>query len=102
MEGVSYRSYELKLEPGSMVFVYSDGLPEANDENARLFGMDRVLEALNGTKDSAPETVLRAARAAVDEFVGSADQFDDLTMLCLAYYGPDPVRPKEEEQEEPV
>ena len=99
MEGISYRSYELKLEPGSMVFVYSDGLPEANDENARLFGMDRVLEALNGTKDSAPEAVLRAARAAVDKFVGSADQFDDLTMLCLTYYGPEPEQSKEEEQE---
>ncbi|MCR5576832.1 MAG: PP2C family protein-serine/threonine phosphatase [Oscillospiraceae bacterium] len=97
MEGISYREYALKLEPGSMVFVYSDGLPEANDEDGRLFGTDRVLEALNSAGGQDPEAVLRTARAAVDGFVGTADQFDDLTMLCLAYYGPDPVRPEGQE-----
>ena len=87
MEGISYREYELQLESGSRLFVYSDGLPEANDPEGRLFGMDRVLRALNRNPDLGPEQTLGAVLEAVDSYVGQADQFDDLTMLCLAYYG---------------
>ena len=88
MEGIRYRDYELRLEPGSMLFVYSDGLPEANDRDSRLFGNERTLRALNGDPEKDPQATLEAVRQAVDAFVGEAPQFDDLTMLCLAYYGP--------------
>jgi serine phosphatase RsbU (regulator of sigma subunit) len=89
VEGIRYRDYELQLEPGSMLFVYSDGLPEANDSDGRLFGTERTLNALNENPARHPEATLNAVREAVDAFVGEAPQFDDLTMLCLAYYGPD-------------
>ena len=49
--------------------------------------MDRVLRALNRNPDLGPEQTLGAVLEAVDSYVGQADQFDDLTMLCLAYYG---------------
>ena len=88
MEGIRYREYELQLEPGSILFVYSDGLPEANDPAGRLFGTDRVLRALNSAPGQSPEETMNTVRAAVDAFVGDAEQFDDLTMLCLAYAGP--------------
>jgi len=88
MEGICYREYELELRPGSRIFVYSDGLPEANDTEDRLFGMERTLFALNQNLDLNPEATLKAVREAVDAFVGEAPQFDDLTMLCLAYTGP--------------
>ena len=89
MEGIRYRDYELKLESGSMLFVYTDGLPEANDADSRLFGMDRILRALNSTPSVLePEAILKTVRDAVDAFVGDEPQFDDLTMLCLSYYGP--------------
>ena len=89
MEGIRYRDYELKLESGSILFVYTDGLPEANNADSRLFGMDRILRALNSTPSALePEGILKTVRGAVDVFVGDEPQFDDLTMLCLAYYGP--------------
>ena len=87
MEGIRYRDYELQMEPGSMLFVYSDGLPEANDKDSRLFGIDRTLHALNESPDLGPEATLKAVREAVNAFVGEAPQFDDLTMLCLKYCG---------------
>ena len=87
MDGVRYREYELALEPGSSLFVYSDGLPEANNSEEELFGMDRTLAALNEAPDAEPQEVLRTVRCAVDAFVGEAPQFDDLTMLCVRYYG---------------
>ena len=84
-----YREYELTLRPGAKLFLYTDGVPEATDAEQRLFGTERMLAALNEAGDSGPEPLLRAVRAAVDDFVRDAEQFDDLTMLCLAYNGPE-------------
>lgn len=87
MEGTRYREYELLMEPGSSLFVYSDGLPEANNSEEELFGMERTLAALNQAPEAEPREVLKTVREAVDAFVGEAAQFDDLTMLCFRYYG---------------
>ena len=75
------------MTPGSKLFLYTDGVPEATDANKELFGTDRMLEALNADSDAAPEDILKNVRAAVDAFVRDAEQFDDLTMLCLEYRG---------------
>ena len=87
MEGVQYREYELQLKPGDGLFLYTDGLPEATDKDQRMFGTERITETLNEAKDAAPEQVLEHMRRAVDGFVKEAEQFDDLTMLCLEYRG---------------
>ena len=87
MDGMVYREYELQLEPGSKLFLYTDGVPEANDADNRLFGMERMLAALNADPDAVPEQVLKNVRGAVDGFVNGAEQFDDLTMLCMEYRG---------------
>ena len=87
MEGARYRDYELQLEPGDKIFVYTDGVPEATSANTELFGTDRMLDALNSAPGASPKETLRVVRAAVDEFVGAAPQFDDLTMLCVEYRG---------------
>ena len=87
MEGIRYREYGMQFEPGSSLFVYSDGLPEANNRAEELFGMARTVAALNENPDLPPEETLCAVERAVDTFVGDAPQFDDLTMLCFAYHG---------------
>ena len=88
MEGIRYGEYRILLEPGDKLFVYTDGVPEAADPENRLFGTERMLSALNRCPDAAPEDVLKNMRQAVDAFVHDAEQFDDLTMLCLEYKGP--------------
>ena len=87
MDGVQYKNYELRLEPGAKIFVYTDGVPEATDAENKLFGTDRMLEALNRQPDASPEQILKNVREAVDGFVRDAEQFDDLTMLCVEYKG---------------
>jgi sigma-B regulation protein RsbU (phosphoserine phosphatase) len=87
MDGVKYREYEIRLEPGARLFVYTDGVAEATSADKELFGMDRAVQALNDAADQSPEGLLRAVNAAVSRFVGDAEQFDDLTMLCIEYRG---------------
>jgi sigma-B regulation protein RsbU (phosphoserine phosphatase) len=92
MEGTVYREYEIQMEPGDALFVYTDGVPEANDEERNLFGMDRLTEALNRDPEADCRTQIQNVRQAVSGFVKDSDQFDDLTMLCLKYYGPQPFQ----------
>ena len=79
----------MSLEPGAKLFVYTDGVPEATDADNQMFGTDRLVEALNKDPDASPEVLLKNVRKAVDKFVKDAEQFDDLTMLCVEYRGKD-------------
>ena len=88
MEGIKYGEYELTLSPGDKLFLYTDGVPEATDANTELFGTDRMVDALNRVKAGSPEEILAGVDSAVNDFVKEAEQFDDLTMLCLEYKGP--------------
>lgn len=87
MEGVQYKEYEIKFQKGDQLFVYTDGVPEATDSANQLFGTDRMVKVLNEATYATPEEILKTVRKNVDEFVNGAEQFDDLTMLCMEYKG---------------
>ena len=87
MSGLKYKEYELQLTPGSKLFLYTDGVPEATNAQNELFGTERMLAALNENKTLAPQDTLKKLRQSVDGFVKEAEQFDDLTMLGLEYKG---------------
>lgn len=88
MPGVNYKQYELYLEPGTKLFLYTDGVPEATNANQELFGAERLLESLRQAQDKEPADILTHVETSVKSFVKEAPQFDDLTMLCLEYHGP--------------
>ncbi|MBE6128210.1 MAG: histidine kinase [Erysipelotrichaceae bacterium] len=87
MDGVSYTEYELQLDHGDMIFVYTDGVPEAITAKKEAYGTDRMIEALNSTKEKTPKALLESVTRSVDEFVAGNEQFDDVTMLCFKYIG---------------
>ena len=87
MSGAKYREYEIQMEPGSKLFLYTDGVPEATDVDKNMFGTERMVDALNTEPEASPEVILKNVRSAVDGFVKEAEQFDDLTMLCIEYRG---------------
>ncbi len=87
MDGTRYNEYEMQLAPGEKLFLYTDGVPEASNAEEHMFGTDRMLIALNRAPDAPPMRLLENVRSAVDSFVKDAEQFDDLTMLCMEYRG---------------
>ena len=87
MSGVNYKEYELELKPGSSLFLYTDGVPEATRADNEMFGMQRTLDALNSVPDDSPRVLLEGVEAAVRSFVQDEPQFDDLTMMCVRYMG---------------
>ena len=88
MDGVRYKEYEIQMKPGDRLFLYTDGVPEATDTENRMFGTDRMLDALNAEPDVSPKRILENVRGSVDAFVKDSEQFDDLTMMCIEYNGP--------------
>ncbi len=89
MEGMRYKEYEIMMQPGAKIFLYTDGVPEATNADSELFGTERMIEALNTDTAATPAQVLQNVRKSVDAFVLDAEQFDDLTMLCVVYRGSD-------------
>ncbi|MCR4821479.1 MAG: PP2C family protein-serine/threonine phosphatase [Treponema sp.] len=87
MEDTVYKDYEIQLEKGASIFLYTDGIPEATNGQLELYGEERLVKALNKDPLAKPPLLLPSVKKDVDEFVGAAPQFDDLTMLALSYYG---------------
>ena len=87
MEGIRYRKFELQLQPGDTVYLYTDGVTEATNVVQELYGDTRLLTLLNQQQGSAAKEVCEAVKADVDAFAGEAEQFDDITMLCLTWHG---------------
>jgi len=88
MEGIRYRKFELQLNPGDTIYLYTDGVTEATDAAEKLYGDERLLKLLNEQKSASAREICEYVKADVDAFVGDAEQFDDITMLCLTWLGP--------------
>lgn len=87
MGGLKYKDYEFDIPRNGRLFVYTDGVPEAQNEKEEFFGTDRMVDALNQCKDMSPKDTINHVKKAVDDFVGNAEQFDDTTLLSFVYKG---------------
>ncbi len=86
-EDYEYKNYHLRLNGGDKLFLYTDGVVEAMNKDGTMFGVERMLEALNNVRDDKVSEILNNVQSDVDKFVGEATQFDDLTMLAVEYIG---------------
>jgi len=85
MEGVRYRVNEITLNAGDRIFLYTDGVTEATNENNELYGEDRLLSFINKSLELDQTKLLPKLKKDIDKFVGKAPQFDDITMLMFDY-----------------
>ena len=85
MEGMKYRKNELQLMPGDKLYLYTDGVTEATDNNTELYGEQRLLDFVNSLGETEPESLCNLIKEEVDKFVGTAPQFDDITMLAINF-----------------
>lgn len=85
MEDTKYTKYEVTLEPGDKIFLYTDGVTEATNENDELYREERLKDYLNNHIDQDVETTIKGVKNDIDNFAGKAEQFDDITMLELLF-----------------
>ena len=87
MEGTTFQERAFKLDPGDRIFVYTDGVPEATNQENELFWTDRMLASLNQNAGSSLTDILHRLQNDIDVFAEGAMQFDDITMLGFDYLG---------------
>ena len=88
MKDMTYQAYDMHLDPGDCLYVYTDGVPDAINVKEEQYGIENMLKALNTYKEASMEGLLKAVKYDLDDFVGEADQFDDITMIGFRYNGP--------------
>jgi len=86
LENVPYVSEKLQMKKGQRIFLYTDGVSEAQNKDGEFFGEERLRQSLEQDMQSARHT-LSLVQKAVDDFVDGAEQSDDITMLELLYCG---------------
>lgn len=85
VENFEYEFETIFLEPGSVFFQYTDGLPEANDKDGNLYGMDRLEKSFTRHKDLLGRDLIGGIIDDMKEYMGDTPPFDDTTMLALYY-----------------
>lgn len=85
MDDAQYATGSTRLFPGDRIFLFTDGVTEADCNDGSMYGRGR-LEGILGTLGSSdPESVVRAVGVDVDAFTEGRAQFDDITMMCIEY-----------------
>lgn len=87
----TYKSETITLLPGSRFLLYTDGVTEAMNPEMELFGEDRLLDHLTTQKSQTAEKCIHEIARSLRSFTGSAEQSDDITMLCMSYNPEHPV-----------
>ena len=87
MENVNYRKNEIQMESGDRIFLYTDGVTEATNAENKLYGGNRLHALLNHNINLSVTETIKKVKNDIDEFMGNAEQFDDITMLELLYRG---------------
>ncbi|MEG1731235.1 MAG: SpoIIE family protein phosphatase [Oscillospiraceae bacterium] len=87
MEGIKYTQASLMMGAGDVLFLYTDGVTEAINLNDELYSEERLNEVLDQNSELEVTELLSAVKVSMDNFVGKADQFDDITMLGLKFKG---------------
>jgi sigma-B regulation protein RsbU (phosphoserine phosphatase) len=89
MPGWKYEGQDALICPGTTIFLYTDGLTEAEDGNHNQYGKQRMVKTaqqiLRNNGSASPETVIALQAEALQCFVGCAEQSDDLTMFAVRY-----------------
>ena len=84
-DDVTYQEQEVMAAPGTLLFLYTDGVTESMDAGRRQYSRERLLRALSSCSRK-PEALIREVVADVRAFAGEAEQSDDLTMLAVHYH----------------
>ncbi|WP_298521903.1 PP2C family protein-serine/threonine phosphatase [uncultured Methanobrevibacter sp.] len=87
MEGISYVEHEIDLNAGDMLFLYTDGVTEANENYNEFYGEDRLRDILNKNKDEKLSGIINEVNRDIDKFCNNSEQFDDTSMLIIKYNG---------------
>ena len=84
LENFEFKSSKISLKPENSIFIYTDGVVEAQNSKEEFYGDARLINVLN-EDILLPNEIILKVKADVDKFSEETNQFDDITMLCVKY-----------------
>ena len=87
MKGIPVKDETLCLKPSDSILIYTDGVTEAVNKSKEFFGEERLISLLKGNEVKKPKDISALIKTRVDEFQSDGEQFDDITVFSLQYYG---------------
>lgn len=84
MPNVKYTPRQFEISPGDMLYIYTDGVPEANNSTGDMFKEERMIQTIAKAENN-PEALCNAIITDVESFCQGTEQFDDITMLAIKY-----------------
>ena len=87
MEGIQYKESKVKINPGDIIFAYTDGIPEAHNKKGEMYTDQKLLDLLNDNEFSSPKKMIDQVVSSVHDFEDGFESFDDITALGLHYKG---------------
>lgn len=85
LHGLHYKEFTTQLVKGDRILLYTDGITEASNINQELYGDKRLIDYLNKNTNLPIHKLVKGITKDTKEFVGDAEQFDDMTMLLFEY-----------------
>lgn len=85
MEGTKYRVQNVQLEDGDVVYLYTDGVTEAEDKTHALYGEERLQQCIESNPEADPAAINEGIQQSISDFIKGNSQFDDMTMLCFKW-----------------
>lgn len=85
VKGRQYKSDELRMNPGDLLVLYTDGVTEAKNASGGMFGDARLLESVTGVASGTPAEGVETLKKAVADFTAGAEQSDDITLLITKF-----------------
>ena len=85
LENMKYKVHCIQLEKGDTVYMYTDGVTEAEDAKHNLFGEERLLKCFDNAGRCSTAGITDSVKKSIDGFINGNSQFDDMTMLCFKW-----------------
>lgn len=83
LENIHYEKYSIHLKPNDSLFLYTDGVTDANDNDNRFYGEKNLQKILNQNKDKELITIIKSVENDINEFCNNQEKFDDIAMLII-------------------
>ena len=87
MDNINFDVFETDFNYGDEIFMYTDGITEAQNKDEELYGENRLLNILNTNKNISLENICKKVKQDIEQYAQETEQSDDITMLCFKYYG---------------
>ncbi len=86
-EDAEFEIYNTVLNPGEIIYTYTDGVTEATNGKEEMYGEEKLHECLNNIEETEPNVIEEKVKSSIQEYTDSALQSDDITMLIFKYNG---------------